>query len=88
MAMHLPQHLVTAIEGTYVAYQGLSHPLRIVSVDQAGSSTGGTIEVTVATSHEGRTVHASRRFERDELNDEKQVTAMLADAVRAELGPR
>lgn len=86
--MNLPAHLVTLIEGTHVAYEGLSHPLRIVSVDRAGSSGGEAIEIAVATSHEGRTVHASRRFDPDELNDEKQVTAVLADAIRAELGPR
>lgn len=85
--MHLPPHLVTAIETTHVAFEGLSHPLRVVSVDRAGSSEG-TIQVTVATSHAGRTVHAARRFGPDELDDEKQVTAALAEAMRAELGPR
>ena len=85
--MHLPPHLVTAIETTHVAFEGLSHPLRVVSVDRT-DLTAGTIEVTVATSHAGRTVHASRQFGRDELDDEKQVTAALAEAMRAELGPR
>ena len=86
--MHLPPHVVTAIESTHVAFEGLSHPLRIVSVDPAGSAAAGTIEITVATSHEGRTVQCVRRFGPDELKDEKQVTAMLADAVRAEMGSR
>ena len=87
-AMHLPPHLASAIEATHVAFEGLSHPLRIVSVDHTESSAGRTIEITVATSHEGRTIHAARRFGSDDLADEKQVTATLADAVRAELGPR
>ena len=86
--MHLSQHLVTAIEGTHVAFEGLSHALRIVSVDEIGAPASGAVEITVATHHNGRTVHAAHRFGSGELADEKQVTAVLADAVRAELGSR
>jgi hypothetical protein len=86
--MQLAPHLVSAIESTHAAFEGLSHPLRIVSVDHAGSGAAGMIEITVATSHEGRQVQCARRFRPDELEDEKQVTATLADAIRAELGSR
>jgi hypothetical protein len=86
--MQLPPHLVSAIESTHVAFEGLSHPLRIVGVDQAGSGAAGTIEITVATSHGGRAVQCVCPFRPDELTDEKRVTAALADAVRAELGSR
>jgi hypothetical protein len=79
-------HLVAAIESTHVAFEGLSHPLRIVSADRDESAAGVTIEITVAASHEGRTVHCVRRFGAGELEDEKRVTAMLADGIRAELG--
>ena len=83
--MQLPPHLVSAIESTHVAFEGLSHPLRIVSVDQAGPGAEGTIEITVGSSHEGRPVQCVCRFGPDELQDEKLVTAALADAVRAKL---
>ena len=86
--MQLPPHLVSAIKSTHVAFEGLSHPLRIVSVDPAKTGEAGTIEITVETSHEGRTVQCVRPFRPGELNDEKRVTAALADAVRAELGSR
>jgi len=85
--MELPATLVAAIESTHVAFQGLSHPLRIVSVEADSPLPPGAeaVTITVETRHEAHASRAQRRFTPAELADERHVVEMLGAAMRAVL---
>lgn len=85
--MELPASLVTAIERTHVAFQGLSHPLRLVSVeaDSPAPPRASAVTIVVETTHEGHASRARCRFSPEELADERHVVEMLGARMRAVL---
>jgi hypothetical protein len=88
--MDLTHHLRQAIERTHVAFQGLSHPLRIVTSapDSASPQPPHGLKIDVETEHEGSTRRASSTFTRAELDDEQHVVTTLAAAMLSELQGR
>lgn len=85
--MDITPHLRQAIESTHVAFQGLSHPLRVVAITSepaAGAGLAGA-RIIVETAHNESTQQATAAFTRAELNDEKHVLTTLAAAMLAQL---
>jgi len=85
--MEVPQALVTVIESTHVAFEGLSHPLRLIRVepDPSPPLEARGADLTVETVHNGRVSQAHHRFRFHELDDPKHVVSELASAMLAEL---
>ena len=80
--MELPGHLRQAIESTYVAYEGLSHPLRVVHVD---GPDAGTLRITVEAAHNGTAHHVTAPFDQAAVEDERAVATRLAELMREAL---
>lgn len=83
--MELKPHLKHAIETTYVAYEGLSHPLRVVSTEPVTPSNTARVSVTVEAVHNGEPCRASCAFEAARLDDERHVATSLAQRMREAL---
>ncbi|CAN5703206.1 hypothetical protein BH24ACI5_BH24ACI5_17350 [soil metagenome] len=85
--MDVPHALVTVIESTHVAFEGLSHPLRLIRVDPdpLPPLEARGADLTVETLHNGKVSHAHHRFGFHELDDPKHVVSELANAMLAEL---
>lgn len=85
--MELPHPLVSAIESAHVAFEGLSHPLRVVSVDPEpgppAARTGSA--VTIETIHNGQPKRVVCRFTDQELQAQPRVVDTVASAMRAAL---
>ena len=79
--MDLPDHLKRSIENTHVAFEGLSHPLRVVSVDAEPPAA----RITVETVHNGETKRACCPVDSSALEDERQVVLTLAERMRGVL---
>jgi hypothetical protein len=81
--MHLPEHLIRSIETTHVAFEGLSHPLRVISIDPepTGKEPHAAL-ITVETTHNGETRRASCAIAPPVLDDERQVVTTLAECMR------
>ena len=82
--MELPRSLVAAIESTHVAFEGLSYPLRLVSVEPDPppplERTGA--KLTVETVHAGTGRQVVTRLSAEQLKDEAHVVEVLATAMR------
>lgn len=85
--MELPHPLVSAIESAHVAFEGLSHPLRVVSVDpEPGPPAARTgVAVTVETTHNGEHKRVVCRFTDQQLQAQPEVVDSVASAMRATL---
>jgi hypothetical protein len=85
--MELPASLVTAIESAHIAFEGLSHPLKVVSVDPdpAPPEVRSGLAVTAEITHNGEHKRVVCRFSDDELAAEPQVVDRIATAMRATL---
>ncbi|HVL68238.1 MAG TPA: hypothetical protein VM364_13325 [Vicinamibacterales bacterium] len=85
--MVLPQHLSQSIERTNVAFEGLSHPLRIVAVDPdpPPPQEPTAAKITVETAHNGATHRATCVIPLSELGDERHVATTLAECMRGVL---
>jgi len=85
--MELPHSLVIAIESAHVAFEGLSHQLRVVSVDPdpAPPATRAGLTVTVETTHNGEPKRVTCRFRDQDLEKPPQVVDTVASAMRATL---
>ena len=85
--MTLPPHLVHAIESTHVAFEGLSHSLKLLAVDAdpppPQAPTGAVL--TVETTHEGRSHTVSCVIPLSTLEDDRQVATTLAATMREAL---
>ena len=85
--MELPHPLVSAIESAHVAFEDLSHPLKVVSVDPEpappASRTG--VAVTVETIHNGEHKRVTCRFTDQQLGAQPEVVDAVASAMRATL---
>ena len=82
--MELSPDLVRAIESTHVAYQGLSHPLRLVGAERESPDTSAstTVKVTVESAHDGTSRRATCRFTASGLDDKRNVATALAETMR------
>jgi len=85
--MDLPQHLIRVIESTHVAFEGLSHPLKVVSVDPdpPPPHEPRATMITVEIEHNGETKRASCTLNRSRLEDEREVVTTLAERMRGVL---
>jgi hypothetical protein len=85
--MELPHHLIRSIENTHVAFEGLSHPLRVVNVDAEAASSEGppAAVITVETSHNGEPRRASCAITPIVMEDEREVVTRLAECMRTVL---
>ena len=85
--MELPQSVVAAIESAHVAFEGLSHPLKVVSVDRGPTMPGGRsgLAVTVETTHNGAQNRGVCTFSDDDLETPPRVVDTFATAMRASL---
>ena len=85
--MDLSPHLIRSIENTHVAYEGLSHPLRVVSVDPEPEAAPEprAARITVETTHNGEARRASCAIPPAVLDDERQVVTTLAECMRGVL---
>lgn len=86
--MELKPHLKHAIESTYVAYEGLSHPLRVVGTEPALASDAEVVHVTVEAVHNGEPRRASCAFDGASLDDERHVATTLAERMREALAAK
>lgn len=82
--MELPRSLAAAIESTHVAFEGLSYPLRLVSVQPEppppAAPTGA--KLTVETVHAGTPRQVISPIASEQLKDEALVVEVLASAMR------
>lgn len=85
--MELPHSLVSAIESAHVAFEGLSHPLKVVSVDPdpAPPAAQAGLAVTVETRHNGEQKRVVCRFSNEDLEAQPAVVDSVAGAMRATL---
>ena len=83
-SMELPRELVQAVESTHVAFEGLSHPLRLVSVEPDPPASGApvTATLTVETTHDGQPRRAACRVDVSALADQRQIATALAETMR------
>jgi hypothetical protein len=84
-AVELPRSLVAAIESTHVAFEGLSYPLRLVSVKPEppppALPTGA--KLTVETVRAGTPRQVISALNSEQLKDEALVVEVLASGMRA-----
>ena len=80
----LSPHLIRSIESTHVAFEGLSHPLRVVSVDPEPEEPRAAL-ITVETTHNGEAKRASCAISPAVLDDEREVVTTLAECMRSVL---
>jgi len=82
--MELPHSLVVAIESAHVAFEGLSHPLKIVSVERHPAPHGRTA-VTVETIHSGEPIRIVCHFTDQDLSDQPHVLDTFGATMRSTL---
>ena len=82
--MELSHSLVVAIETAHVAFEGLSHPLRVVSAERHPTPEGRTA-VTVETTHNGDARRVICHFTDKELSDEPGVVDAVGATMRTAL---
>ena len=82
--MDLPSHLRQAIETTHVAFEGLSHPLRVIGTeaDPPPPREPEALRITVEAVHNGEPRHATCAFSVPTLDDERHVATTLAETMR------
>jgi hypothetical protein len=80
----LSPHLIRSIESTHVAFEGLSHPLRVVSVDPEPAEPRAA-RITVETTHNGEARRTSCAIPPAALDDEREVVTTLAESMRGAL---
>lgn len=82
--MDLPTHLRQIIETTHVAFEGLSHPLRVVGTDPdpPPPQEPRAVRITVEAVHNGEPKHAACEFSLPALGDEHHVATTLALTMR------
>lgn len=70
-----------------MAFEGLSHPLKLVNADAAPASSHAPPEVliTVETTHNGEARRASCAIAADVMDDEREVVTRLAECMRSVL---
>ena len=84
--MELPAHLIRSIESTHVAFEGLSHPLKVISVDpEPPSGEPRAALITVETTHNGEARRASCAIAPPMLDDDREVVTTLAERMRGVL---
>ena len=82
--MQLPHALIVAIESAHVAFEGLSHPLRVVSVEPNLPPQGRTV-VTVETVHNSEPVRIVCHFTDEDLADGPHVVDTVGTTMRGAL---
>ena len=82
--IELSRKLIEAVESTHVAFEGLSHPLRLVGAEPdpppPGAAEAATL--TVETTHNGEPRRATCRVGLSALADERHVATALAETMR------